>query len=125
MASRLRHVKAGGKDDVPLDDGRGLLHLVEQLHVAHDAGGVSELAAGLLEPHDRADNGALHDVRELTNLREGSTQGPLVDHLQTQQTVYHNGGSVSLEQCPTAALNIIRMTTSIRERKPEQVGRAP
>ena len=103
MAPHLRHVKAGSKDDVPLDDGRGLLHLVEQLHVAHDAGGVPELAAGLLEPHDRADNGALHDVRELAYLGEGGSEGPLVDHLQTRQMQHHNhGGSVSLEQCSSA-----------------------
>ena len=57
----LSNVQARCKHHVPLD-GRGRRrHLLPQCCVAHDAGGVPELTARLIQPHYSPHNGALQE----------------------------------------------------------------
>lgn len=59
------------EDDIPLDECLRLFHLVEEVGITNDSGGVADFATCLVETRDDAHNGALGDIGDLCDLLEG------------------------------------------------------
>ena len=73
------------KDDVSLDGSRGGFHLLHQSCVAHHFARIPELPASLIKANDCTHYGALQNVRQLADVLEWHSLGPMVYHLQSRE----------------------------------------
>jgi hypothetical protein len=64
------HVKGSSKDDVSSDCDLSLLHLLEQVSIANDSSGVSDLHTCLVKTGDDSDDCSLGDVSKIRDLAE-------------------------------------------------------
>ena len=72
---RSRSVQRSGKDNVPFDDRARLVHFLLQHRIANHPRRVPNVAAGLVEPDNAPDDGALLHVGEIGNLCKRDAPG--------------------------------------------------